>query len=342
MDKSLDTTLPPRPAGAIDWPHLAAASTEAGASAPAVGAPGEELWTLAEHLQIGLLAEDRAGRVRLANRRFCALLQGAPAPQAMVDRPAWHVVRAAARELRDPGAFLVWVREVARRRAPVSGQEFECRDGRVIALAYTPVDQGAFARLWQCQDITEQRRAEQRLRGLAQTDELTGLPNRRYVLEELGREIARFRRGGNAASVLMIDLDGFKQINDAHGHARGDRALRDLAAVLARRCRAADTAARLGGDEFLVILPETKREGCCDIAARLMREIRASGRGRLRVSIGATTLAPGDAHVDSVLARVDRGLYTAKGCGRDCLRFVAAGSDRDPEVCRSGELRSAG
>ncbi len=322
MDESFETPSA-RSTAALDWRGPAPAGTRA------ANGPGEELWILAEHLQTGVLAEDRDGRVRLANRLFCELLCAPEvSPQALVNQPARRAARAAARRLREPAAFFAWISGVARRQSAVTGQEFECRDGRVITLAHTPVAQGELARIWQCQDVTEQRRSEQRLRALAQTDELTGLPNRRYVLEELGREIARFRRGGRVASVLMLDLDGFKQINDLQGHARGDRTLCDLAGVLSRRCRTPDTAARLGGDEFLMILPETGREGCCDIAERLMREIRAGGRGRVSVSVGATTLAHCDAHVDSVLARVDRGLYAAKECGRDCLRYV----DADPGV----------
>lgn len=321
MEKSLDTrparrrAIPPAFDRTADRPR-SAETNDSGAAT--------ELRALTEHLDLGVLLEDRQGRIRLANRQFCRLFGLSPAPEDVVGMPARTAARRAARQLREPEAFLDWTDRTWRRREAAPAQEWELRDGRVLALGYTPMAEGGLANLWQCRDVTEHRRAEDRLRALAQTDELTGLPNRRHVLDELEREMARYRRSGSTASVLMLDVDGFKQVNDARGHAAGDGVLCDLAAVLARRCRTADTAARLGGDEFLITLPDTGCDGCCDIAGRLVREVRAASEGAFTVSIGATTLGAADAGVDTVLARVDRALYAAKSRGRDCMQYVDA------------------
>ena len=112
----------------------------------------------------------------------------------------------------------------------------------------------------QVEDITERKRLEAELASIASHDVLTGLWNRRHLEQELGRQIARHERYGEETSVLLIDLDRFKPINDSHGHAAGDQALRHVAHLLEQRVRGADVVARLGGDEFVILAPQTGRE----------------------------------------------------------------------------------
>jgi diguanylate cyclase (GGDEF)-like protein len=144
------------------------------------------------------------------------------------------------------------------------------------------------------------------LRHAAATDPLTGVLNRRAFAERCGHELARVRRSGEAFSALLIDVDHFKQINDREGHAAGDEALVELAAMLGRELREIDTVARLGGDEFAVLLPATGRAGAAATADRLRA---AAG---IPISIGIAVYGI-DGHTTDELARAaDAALYEAK------------------------------
>ncbi len=169
-------------------------------------------------------------------------------------------------------------------------------------------------------DITERQRFEDELRRLATTDSLTGLPNRRHFLETAGRELARMRRSGDPATVLMLDIDHFKRINDALGHAAGDEALRAVADACRRVLRESDLAGRLGGEELGVLLPGTDLPSALDVAERLrvaMAGISFAGGGGLTVSIGASACVAADASIEQALGRADHALYRAKETGRD-------------------------
>ncbi|AHF05332.1 hypothetical protein MARPU_00765 [Marichromatium purpuratum 984] len=172
-------------------------------------------------------------------------------------------------------------------------------------------------------DLTERKRLEQRLRELAETDDLTGLPNRRRFFAELQRELDRIRRHQTPAAVLMLDLDHFKRINDNHGHGGGDAVLRAFTEVLRAELRSTDCAGRLGGEEFAVLVPGSDLTAACRFAERLRRHIAAlrvehkDAHIVVRVSVGCTQIRRDDADPDSILARADEALYRAKGNGRD-------------------------
>jgi diguanylate cyclase (GGDEF)-like protein len=133
---------------------------------------------------------------------------------------------------------------------------------------------------------SERKQAEEQIRRRALTDLLTGLASYRCLLDTLESEIKRYGRNGRSFAVLLIDLDGLKKINDAHGHLVGSRALDRVANILRIHCREIDTAARYGGDEFVVVLPETGREAAWQVAQRislLMTGIsceKAAGQGK--------------------------------------------------------------
>jgi diguanylate cyclase (GGDEF)-like protein len=150
---------------------------------------------------------------------------------------------------------------------------------------------------------------------LARTDALTGLLNRRAFEELADREFSRIARTGQPLTAVMMDLDDFKSINDAGGHAAGDEALQKVASVLASSTRDIDIAGRLGGDEFaiLVIGDETAGE---NVLARLSRDVAAHSIGgrRLSCSIGAHTARGGV--LDDAMRTADRNLYTAKDAGK--------------------------
>jgi diguanylate cyclase (GGDEF)-like protein len=166
----------------------------------------------------------------------------------------------------------------------------------------------------------EARLAE--LSRLATTDALTGLANRRRFTEQLARETASARRYGHALSLLFLDLDHFKAVNDTHGHAVGDRVLQQVARLLAERARSTDLVARIGGEEFAVLLPSTDAAGARLVAEDLCARVRAHDFGalpRVTASIGLAQFRPeaGDDCGACLFADADRALYAAKTAGRD-------------------------
>jgi two-component system cell cycle response regulator len=162
------------------------------------------------------------------------------------------------------------------------------------------------------------------VRRLALTDPVTGLWNRHYLDTELADRIATAAAGGRTLSVLMIDIDAFKPINDRHGHAIGDKALRAVAMRLSAGIRTNDTLARFGGDELVLVMPDTGIDAAA-IVAELLRALVADGTTEvpfgLTISIGVAELLPGEA-ATALIERADKALYAAKLDGRN--RVAAA------------------
>ena len=167
-----------------------------------------------------------------------------------------------------------------------------------------------------------------RLEVLARTDPLTQLLNRRVLVERLAQEVERARRYDGKITMLMIDLDHFKRVNDQYGHLVGDDVLRDVAALLKNAVRAVDVVARYGGEEFVIVLPETPAPGALAFAERLRERIEATdfsahphGTFHLTTSIGMATFpGPRTDSGDDLLARADEALYRAKADGRNRVR----------------------
>lgn len=166
---------------------------------------------------------------------------------------------------------------------------------------------------------------EQLLR-LALTDELTGVLNRRAFLDRAEQELARARRTGRPLGILMADIDHFKVINDTHGHATGDAALKRFTASFKVNLRVSDVFGRLGGEEFAILLPETDRAGCVITAERLRRaverlELEIDGtKITFTASFGVASFTLGAGTADTVAAallRADQALYRAKNHGRN-------------------------
>jgi diguanylate cyclase (GGDEF)-like protein len=201
-------------------------------------------------------------------------------------------------------------------------------------------------------------RLHQRVAAQAVTDPLTGLFNRRYLGDMLEREVTRSLRFGHPISLIVLDVDDFKQINDRRGHMQGDIVLERVADVVRDAIRLIDVAARQGGDELAVILVETGREGAVLAAERLgegMREtrvpLREGGSMGVTVSVGVATI-PDSAHdLDSLLDAADRALLRAKRAGKNQIRAApatrpgvgAADVPRTPgRRRRTGEWRTEG
>ncbi len=186
-------------------------------------------------------------------------------------------------------------------------------------------------------------RLARRLGHLASRDPLTNLLNRRTTMEALHAEQLRLRRGGEGCVVLSIDVDHFKRINDMHGHAAGDEALRLLAGVLEGSLRETDVLGRMGGEEFLLLLRMSDRAGGMLAAHRIQRALAAQPVTsanpplHLTVSIGMVVLPPGTTDpVDEWLLRADAALYRAKAQGRDRVEVAAP-----VEATGAGSITSA-
>jgi diguanylate cyclase (GGDEF)-like protein len=155
---------------------------------------------------------------------------------------------------------------------------------------------------------------------LARVDPLTRLPNRRDFEERGNAEIVRARRYGRPLTLISLDLDNFKSVNDREGHEAGDRLLRTIAETLGENIRTMDVAARIGGDEFVVLLPETGHEAGGEIAAKLQQRLTEAMRSHgwpVTGSFGVATFAAPSESIHELLRRTDLLLYDAKQTGRD-------------------------
>ena len=169
-----------------------------------------------------------------------------------------------------------------------------------------------------------------RLVALAETDPLTGLANARGLLGRLDAETARARRYRQPLSLLLVDLDGLKRINDRHGHAAGDEAIRGLARVIRSELRDSDTGARWGGDEFAILAPNTPETAALALAERIRALVpRQRAREPLTASLGVATLQPdeGGDRMDGagLMRQADVAMYEAKRRGRNTVAAVPRG-----------------
>lgn len=169
----------------------------------------------------------------------------------------------------------------------------------------------------------ELKRAKEKLLRMAITDGLTGLVNRRYFMGRLLHEYERIKRYGSIFTVLMIDLDYFKNINDTHGHQAGDAVLQRVSDVMKSTLRLSDIIGRIGGEEFAIILPETELSAGMIIGERIRKQVEAlvvsykECRLKITISIGASPSSENDLSIDDVIQRSDSALYRAKENGRN-------------------------
>ena len=175
-------------------------------------------------------------------------------------------------------------------------------------------------------DVSASKAQAEALERMVREDDLTGVASRKQFMTEFDLELKRARRYGHPLSVMMIDVDRFKEINDRHGHAEGDEALRRVARCAMALLRDSDLIGRVGGDEFAVLLRETAIEEALQVGERLRQSLaKAAGDGPqgsaapLTVSIGLSALEADDPDIETLLSRADAALYRAKREGRDRL-----------------------
>lgn len=173
-------------------------------------------------------------------------------------------------------------------------------------------------------DITEREALKSRLEEQAHQDYLTGLYNRRYFIEQGQVELARAQRYGSTLSMLMLDIDHFKAINDTHGHKAGDIVLQKFSEVMRETLRTIDIVGRIGGEEFAILLPETDMTKAAEVAERLREKVATTAvvleAGlplHFTISIGVAMLQGKDANIDILFNQSDRALYQAKNTGRN-------------------------
>ncbi|MDO8914987.1 MAG: EAL domain-containing protein [Coriobacteriia bacterium] len=236
----------------------------------------------------------------------------------------------------------------ARERRPFT-LEYRLRhhggDYRWMLESGRPFDEveGGFAGLiGSVQDISDRKRQEQQLEHLATHDELTNLPNRRVFEEALKRAVAHARRG-HPSSLLFIDVDGFKDVNDSLGHSEGDKALVDIATRIHGVIRAEDLLSRIGGDEFAALLTDTVLADAKRVAERIRTVLREARAGRpddsggLTLSIGLVAV-DGLAPEDTVLSQADAAMYRAKDSGGDRVVVFQPGFEPDPRDPATGSM----
>jgi len=167
--------------------------------------------------------------------------------------------------------------------------------------------------------LSQLRRTQSQLRLLATHDPLTTVLNARAFASQLAQELGRNRRYGRPLALIYLDLDDFKKVNDAHGHATGDAVLRLVADAMRSAVRQADVVGRLGGDEFGVLMPETDGTLAHAVATRLAGGIRTVFRGTPSVtaSIGVVAVSCTEAGSDELLRKADQAMYEAKRAGKD-------------------------
>lgn len=291
--------------------------------------------SVVEALPYGIGLFDAGCRLLLANPRLHEIYGRRPG-QLRTGTPMRQLIADSVAAGRYPGrtSEAVW----AERRAFIGRRERgtfvqTLGDGQLIALLHEPMPDGGC--LVTYDDVTERHRREERARFLAEHDPLTQLPNRRLFEE---RMLAALSAGGRPSplALLFLDLDGFKAVNDRHGHAAGDGLLRRVADRLTAELREGDTAARLGGDEFALLLPGTSAVGAAAVARRIIAvlsepmELVPGLSGAVGVSIGIACGPRDGQSLEALLPEADSALYEAKRAGRGTFRY--AGKAADPRL----------
>jgi diguanylate cyclase (GGDEF)-like protein len=205
-----------------------------------------------------------------------------------------------------------------------------------------PGETAPYAVVCSCTDVTERQNLEAHLLDLADRDPLTSLWNRRRFEQDLAYQLDRCRRYDESAALVLMDVDGFKQVNDVLGHLAGDEVLCALGEALRARRRASDRAARLGGDEFAVLLLNVDEEQVARIAAELAAHLCTAAATvqdtvELSISVGTARLGPHTGSVNEVLDAADRAMYAAKQRGEGCRPRAAA---QRPAVAATSEMSS--
>jgi len=221
--------------------------------------------------------------------------------------------------------------------------------GQLTVSLAPPEERDAYFSIGMVEDVTERKRAESRIEYLATHDELTDLPNRNLIRDRIAQAIPHARRAGTQVAVVFLDLDRFKVVNDAFGHAFGDELLRAVATRLAGVVRAGDTVARQSGDEFLILLSDLRRSSHVYVVVQklidaLQEPFTVRGRELFVTASVGVSLYPHDGETaDALIANADAAMYRAKELGRNTYQFFtrAMGEENLRRVGLETRLRQA-
>jgi len=300
--------------------HLTAANEEV-----------ERFKTIFDNASFGAWISDLAGHIVYVNA-YAAALHGRTVAELM-GQPSASLYEP--EQLDEAMDFWRGVREG--RESPARELWHVARGGREFAMLTSGLllrDAAGQPALLACTavDISDRKQAEARIRQLAFYDVLTGLPNRRLLLDHLQQALAGSARRGTSGALLFIDLDQFKTINDTLGHDMGDQLLKEVANRIRLQLRVGDTVARLGGDEFVVLIeelsevPEIAASQAEQVGQKLMAALNrpyrlAGSEHHSTPSVGVTLFTAGQGSVEDLLKQADMAMYQAKAAGRNSLRF---------------------
>ena len=302
-----------RPDGDIIWTLIDI--TERRQMEVALSAARVRLIEVIRHFPGGVLLESAEGRILVVNQALCDLfgLELPPDSLTGTERERFYQLLDLQSQAAPPEE---------RRQGDGRISELTMADGRTLQINQIPIriKDTDVGRLWIAADITEWREHERNLERLATTDPLTGLANRRALLQGMERELRRTGSDLTGGALLILDLDHFKSINDTYGHAAGDKVLVHLAHLMRSILRQNDIAGRLGGEEFAVLLPDAGRERALAIAERLRLAVEGSAieyEGSTIVVTASIGLVPLAGEVDEIFVLADEALYRAKNEGRN-------------------------
>ncbi|HAX92272.1 MAG TPA: hypothetical protein DCY07_08760 [Rhodospirillaceae bacterium] len=264
------------------------------------------------------IARRRDGLIQFVNRKTCLLLEQSTrlllkstSQDFFVDQEDRNRIHSMVDTIND-------VRDIEVRMKTAQGRTF-LAELAAIGITYM----GEASTLVSLSDISRRKQLENELFHQANTDELTGVSNRRCFMNEAEQEIRRARRFGRDLSIIMMDLDHFKHVNDTHGHAVGDSALQTVVRASLESLRESDIMGRLGGEEFAILMPETGIDAAADVAERLRAHIGETSISTLTdtihctTSLGVAQLKAEDNTIDELLIRADAALFRAKDAGRN-------------------------
>ena len=264
------------------------------------------------------VARRKDGQILFVNRKSCLLFQQSAGQFLRMKSADLFVDQKDRESLGQLLDSVSDIRDIEVQMKAAQGRVFTA-ELAAITLDYA----GAPAVMVALNDISQRKEMEAELFRQASTDSLTGISNRRYFQNQAEQEVRRARRFARDMTVMMIDIDHFKAINDKHGHATGDAVIQGVVKRALESLRQSDSIGRIGGEEFAVLLPETGLAAAYDVAERLRAHMAAKPiiAGRIAVectvSIGVAQLSAQDGSIDDLLHRADLALYAAKNNGRN-------------------------
>lgn len=269
------------------------------------------------------IARRSDGRILYVNRKTCLLLEQSTGP----------LLRSTAQTFFDDAEDLTRIHQMIDTVPDVREIEVRMKTAQsrvfVAELAAISMDySGEPAMLISMNDISQRKKLEEELFHQANTDSLTGISNRRHFMVQAEQETRRAKRFSRRLSIIMMDLDHFKNINDTHGHAVGDTVLETVVRASLESLRESDIMGRLGGEEFAVLLPETELDHAKEVAERLLGDIAKkaapSPKGPIHctASLGVAQMKKSESNIDDLLVRADEALFKAKEKGRNRVEIA--------------------